>query len=63
MDAKEFLKLKVLERTEEMLEEVVQQESKQKFEHSRQTNPIQQKFINYTKEQAKKRFSIKDLFW
>lgn len=63
MDEKNILKLRVLEKTEEMLNEKVEQEVKPKFSHPHQTNPIYKNLMKFHNEKIGEKFSVKDLFW
>ncbi|MBP7211426.1 hypothetical protein KBA27_01175 [bacterium] len=60
MNEEQFLKLRVLEKTEEMLEEKVEVETKH-FEYAHQTNPIYRNLVKFHNEEAPKKWSIRDL--
>lgn len=60
MDETKFLKLRVLERTEEMIDEHVEVEKKSKFEYPHQTNPIYKNLATFHND-TKRKWSIKDL--
>jgi hypothetical protein len=60
MDEQRFLKLKVMERTEAMIDEKVEVEKKQ-FEFPHQTNPIYRNLVKFHYEEKPKKWSIRDL--
>lgn len=61
MDEKTFLKLRVLERTEEMLNEVVEEQVKPKFSHPNQSNPIYKNLMKFHNSKIGEKFSVRDL--
>ena len=63
MDEKNFVRLKVLERTEEILNEVVEEKVAPKFTHPSQTNPIYKNLMKFHNSKIGDKFSVKDLFW
>lgn len=63
MDEKNYLRLRVLERTEEMLDEMVEVTVKPKFSHPNQTNPIYKNLMKFHNEKIGEKFSVKDLLW
>lgn len=54
-------KLRVIERTEEQLEEVVENQAKPKVQHPNQTNPIYKNLANFTNAKIGDKWSIRDL--
>lgn len=63
MDDNKFVRLKVLERTEETLNEVVEQKVASKFAHLNQSNPIYKNLMKFHNSKIGDKFSVKDLFW
>lgn len=63
MDEKNILKLKVLDRTEEMLDDLVEEKIKPHFEYANQSNPIYKKMMQFHNSKIGDKFSVKDLFW
>lgn len=61
MDEKNILKLRVLEKTHEMLDEIVEEQIKPKFSYPNQTNPIYKKMLEFHNSKIGERFSVKDL--
>ena len=61
MDEKNILKLRVLERTEEMIDGVVEEQVAPKFVHPNQTNPIYKNLIKFHNSKIGDKFSVKDL--
>ena len=65
MDEKNILRLRVLERTQEMLDEVVEEQVHQPLSHPHHTNPlaspILQKMAQFHNEKIGDKFSVKDL--
>ena len=63
MDEKSFLKRRVLERTDAMLDDMVERVVQPKFSHPNQTNPIYKNLMKFHNEKIRDKFSVKDLFW
>ena len=63
MDENKFVRLRVLERTEEMLNEAVEQKVTPKFVHPNQTNPIYKNLMKFHNSKIGDKFSVKDLLW
>ena len=63
MDENKILKLRVIERTEKMLDEAVEKQAKPRVTHPNQTNPIHKKMLQFHNEKIGEKFSVKDLFW
>lgn len=61
MDEKNILKLRVLEKTEQMLDEIVEEQVKPKFSHPNQSNPIYKKMLEFHNSKIGEKFSVKDL--
>lgn len=61
MDEKTFLKLRVLERTEEMLNDVVEDQVKPRIAHPHQTNPMQKNLMRFHNSKIGDKFSVRDL--
>lgn len=54
-------KLRVIERTEEQLQEKVQEQSEPKVTHPNQTNPIYKKFAKFVNSKIGDKLTIRDL--
>lgn len=54
-------RLKVLEKTEQALDETVEEQVKPKFVHPNQTNPIYKKMMNFNNSKVGDKLSVKDL--
>lgn len=63
MDEKNFIRLRVLERTENTLNETVEEKVAPKFTHPNQTNPIYKNLMKFHNQKIGDKFSVKDLFW
>ena len=61
MDEQNILKLRVLERTEQMLDNVVEEQVKPKMVHPNQTNPIYKNLMKFHNSKIGDKFSVKDL--
>ena len=61
MDESKFVKLRILERTEDMLNEAVEQKVTPKFTHPNQTNPIYKNMMKFHNQKVGDKFSVKDL--
>lgn len=65
MDEKNILKLRVLERTEQMLDNIVEEQVKSDFSNkilkSGQTNPIYKKMLEFHNSKIGDKFSVRDL--
>ena len=61
MDETNYLKLRVLERTEEMLNAAVEEQVKPKFEHPHQTNPMYRNLMKFHNSKIGEKFSVRDL--
>lgn len=57
----EKIKLKVIEKTQDALDDVVKEQTKPKFSHPNQTNPILKKLMNFKNSKIGNKFSVKDL--
>lgn len=62
MEENKILRLRVLERTEDTIDEIVEKQIGSGFVHSNQTNPIYKKLAKFHNEPIEKKFSVKDLF-
>lgn len=62
MDENKILKLRVLERTEETIDKIVEKQLCSGFAHPHQTNPIYKNLVKFHNEPVGKKFSVKDLF-
>lgn len=54
-------KLKVIDRTDDVLDEVVEEQSKPKIQHPNQTNPIYKNLAKFINSQIGDKLSVKDL--
>ena len=63
MDENNFVRLRVLARTEDLLNEAVEQKVAPKFSHPKQTNPIYKKMMKFHNSKIGDKFSVKDLLW
>jgi len=61
MDENNIFRLRVLERTEEMLDGVVEEKAAPKFSYPNQTNPLVRKMVQFQNEKIGDKFSMKDL--
>ncbi|HNW26068.1 MAG TPA: hypothetical protein PLG15_04330 [Candidatus Gastranaerophilaceae bacterium] len=62
MDENKILRLRVLERTEETIDEVVEKQLSSGFAYPNQSNPIYKNLAKFHNEPIGKKFSVKDLF-
>ena len=66
MDEKTILRLRVLERTEQMLDEAVEEQVKPQIVYPNQTNPlampIYKNLMKFHNSKIGEKFSVKDLF-
>lgn len=62
MEENKILRLRVLERTQETIDEVVEKKVHSGFVHPNQTNPIYKNLVKFHNEPIGKKFSVKDLF-
>lgn len=61
MDEKNILKLRVLERTEELIDGLVEEQVTPKFSHPGQSNPIYKNLMKFHNSKIGDKFSVKDL--
>lgn len=61
MDEKEFLRMRVMEKTEEMLNYGEEVEQKKPFKYMNQTNPIYRNLARFHNISAPKKWSVRDL--
>lgn len=61
MDESKYLRLKVLERTQELLDEAAKEPVKPKLVHPNQSNPIYNNMVKFHYEKIGEKFSVRDL--
>ena len=62
MDEKKLLKLRVLERTQDLIDSVVEKQATPKIVHPNQTNPIYKNLAAFSNVKiGEGKFSVKDL--
>lgn len=61
MDETKIVKLKVLERSDELIDSIVEEKAANEIPYPNQTNPIYRKMMDFHNRKIGDKFSIKDL--